>query len=263
MTSGAGGVVAVFAHPDDESLLAGGTLAACAAAAREVTILSMTRGEEGPISDGSVTRAGLGAVRERELRAAADELGATSARCLDYADGQLESQPEERVARELAALIDAARPAVVVSFGPEGLYWHEDHVAVHRFARSALELTTVDPSPELDQATWPQGRMADLVGEMAARGLPTDLWGLDAEAFGAPPSSIDLVLDVEPFLDAKLRALRCHRSQLGAGHLLAEMPEDLARRFLGTEYFIGGELAHSKLARLVGGAVGARAPEHR
>ena len=99
--------------------------------------------------------------------------------------------------------------------------------------------------------------------EMAARGLPTDLWGLDAEAFGAPPSSIDLVLDVEPFLDAKLRALRCHRSQLGAGHLLAEMPEDLARRFLGTEYFIGGELAHSKLARLVGGAVGARAPEHR
>src|SRR5204862_6156740 len=81
-TSSAGNVLAIFAHPDDESLLAGGTLAASAAAGLDVTIVSVTRGEAGPIGDRSVGRERLGEVREQELRAAARELGAARARCL-------------------------------------------------------------------------------------------------------------------------------------------------------------------------------------
>jgi LmbE family N-acetylglucosaminyl deacetylase len=257
-----GGVLALFAHPDDESLLAGGTLAACASAGREVALVSMTRGEEGPIGDPAVSRERLGEVRHRELRAAARELGAASARCLDYPDGQLESQPEQRVAAELAALIADARPAMILSFGPEGFYWHEDHVAVHRFARVALEQVACDPPPELYEATWPEGRMTTLVAEMVSRGRPTDLWGLQPAAFGAPAGSIDLELDVTSFLAPKLRALRCHRSQLATGHLLADLPDDLAERFLGTEYFMA-EHGPGTLPGVIDDALRARAARQR
>lgn len=226
------GVLAVFAHPDDESLLAGGTLAACAAAGRSVTIVSLTRGELGPIADASVSRERLGEVREAELQAAAAELGAREARCLHHPDGELADA--DGVVNELVALIDETGPEVVIGFGPEGLYWHEDHLAAHRFVREAL---AARPGPQLYEATWPEGRMAELAAEMGRRGLASDLWGIEPEAFGAPPESIASVLDVSAFVDSKLRALRSHRTQLAPGHLLAELPDDLARRFLGTEYF--------------------------
>ena len=259
----AGGVLALFAHPDDESLLAGGTLAAAAAAGLDVAIVSLTRGEAGPIGDRSVGRERLGEVRERELRAAARELGAARARCLDYPDGQLDSQPEQLIAGELAALIESSRPTVVLSFGPEGLYWHEDHIAGHRFVRAALERSGGESPPELYEATLPKGRISELVAAMTARGLPADLWGLAPDAFGVPRDAIDTVVDVGPFVEAKLRALRCHQTQLGPGHLLAELPDDLAARFLGTEYFIGGHGAQSRLARVVADAIRTRAASGR
>jgi LmbE family N-acetylglucosaminyl deacetylase len=259
----AGDVLAIFAHPDDESLLAGGTLAASAAAGLDVTIVSLTHGEAGPIGDRSVGRERLGEVREQELRDAARELGAARARCLDYPDGQLDSQPERRVAGELAALIESSRPTIVLSFGSEGLYWHEDHIAVHSFVRAALELAGVEPPPELYEATVPKGRMSELAAAMTARGLPADVWGLAPDAFGAPRGAIDTVVDVGPFVEAKLRALRCHRTQLGPGQLLAELPDDLATRFLGTEYFIGGRGSQSRLARVVADAIRTRAASGR
>jgi LmbE family N-acetylglucosaminyl deacetylase len=250
------GVLAVFAHPDDESLLAGGSLAACAAAGYEVTIVSLTRGEEGPLADASITRERLGEMRESELRAAARELGAAAARCLGYPDGGLRDQPEERVLDELASLLAELDPEIVISFGPEGLYWHEDHLATHRFVRAALAL---QPGPRLYEATWPEGRMAELARDVRRRGLPVDLWGIEPDAFGAPAGSIDVTLDVGRFVEHKLRALRSHRTQLGPGHLLTEMPDELAREFLRTEYFIGPQPSgEGVLAGVVARAVGDR-----
>jgi LmbE family N-acetylglucosaminyl deacetylase len=71
-----------------------------------------------------------------------------------------------------------------------------------------------------------------------ARGLPEDLWGIAPDAFGAPAESITISLDVRPFLPAKLSALRGYASQLGPGHLLSTLPDDLAEEFLGREYFV-------------------------
>src|SRR5713101_5246819 len=91
--TGSGGIVGIFAHPDDESIVAGGTLAACAAAGYDVAILSVTRGEQGPIAHPELaTQQTLGAVREAELRAAASALGLAegAADCLGYPDGELE-----------------------------------------------------------------------------------------------------------------------------------------------------------------------------
>src|SRR5690349_4600204 len=83
-------LLAVFAHPDDESLVAGGVIAACAAAGVEVALVCATRGELGPIADAALaTRQTLAAVREAELRAAGRALGAHAVECLSYPDGGL------------------------------------------------------------------------------------------------------------------------------------------------------------------------------
>jgi LmbE family N-acetylglucosaminyl deacetylase len=236
----AGGVLAVFAHPDDESLLAGGVLAACAAAGRRVAIVSMTRGERGPTElPGLTGRAALGEVREAELRAAARALGASSADCLEYPDGELADVDEEQAARALARLLEQERPELVISFSDEGLYWHPDHLAVFRFLDAALELLgSSGAQPWLYGATWPEGHVSRLVSLMRARGLAADLWGIEPDAFGAPADSITISLDVRPFLAAKLAALRGYASQIGPNHLLTTLPDDLAQEFLGREYLV-------------------------
>ena len=235
----AGGVLAIFAHPDDESLLAGGVLAACAAAGRRVAIVSMTRGERGPTElPELVGREALGEVRAAELLAAARALGASSAECLEYPDGELAGADERQAGAALARLVERERPELVISFSEEGLYWHPDHLAVSVFLDIALELLEPAAPEWLYGATWPEGHAGRLVSIMGARGLPADLWGIEPDAFGAPPDSITTKLDVRPFLPAKLAALRAYASQIGPSHLLNGLPDDLAEEFLGREYFV-------------------------
>jgi N-acetyl-1-D-myo-inositol-2-amino-2-deoxy-alpha-D-glucopyranoside deacetylase len=229
-------VVAVFAHPDDESLLVGGTLAACAKAGLEVGVLSLTRGELGPGGDpASATPEDLGAARALELQAAADALGASWAECMAYPDGELGSLSADELAAALRRRLAERRPAAVITFAPEGLYWHPDHVAVHRITAEAV---AAERSTWLYGATWPTGLAASVVAELASRGAPTDLWGLDPRAFGADPASITTTVDVSAFLPAKLRALRSHRSQLGPDHALTTLPAEVAERLLAREYFV-------------------------
>ena len=245
----AGGVLAVFAHPDDESLLAGGVLAACAAAGRRVAIVSMTRGERGPIDHAEpADREALGDVREAELLAAAHALGASSAESLDFPDGELADVDEQQAAQALVALLEHERPEAVITFSDEGLYWHPDHLAVLRFVTAAAALLGDEAAPTwFYGATWPEGHAGRLVSLARARGLATDLWGIDPAAFGAPVDSITTTLDVRPFLAAKVAALRCYASQVGSSHVLSALPDDLADAFLGREYFVRMRPAQDRL----------------
>jgi LmbE family N-acetylglucosaminyl deacetylase len=234
------GVLAVFAHPDDETLLAGGVLAAFAASGRRVAIVSMTRGERGPIElPGLTAGPALGKVREAELLRAARALGASTAECLDYPDGDLAAVDESQAAQQLSRILVRERPELVLSFSDEGLYWHPDHLAVSRLLDAALALAGRDGAQAwLYGATWPEGHARRLVSLMHARGLTADLWGLEPDTFGAAADSITTRLDVRPFLPAKLAALRAYASQIGPSHLLSVLPDDLAEEFLGCEFFV-------------------------
>src|ERR1700709_332455 len=96
-------ILGVFAHPDDETLCAGGTLAKYADAGAEVYVVSLTKGEAGQIRDaGAATRATLRGVREKEFHAAGNALGVTETRCLDYPDGGLPGV-DSRILLELAS----------------------------------------------------------------------------------------------------------------------------------------------------------------
>lgn len=231
-----GGVVAVVAHPDDESLIAGGTLALAARAGVAAGVVSLTRGEDGPIADPALaTRERLGDVREQELRAAARELGAWSA-CLRHRDGELPWVDQAAAAEQLAALLAPHEPAAILTFGEDGLYGHPDHTAAGAIAVAAVR--RLGRPVDLYEAAWPSEMVARLAAAAMARGLPTGLWGLEPEDFGCNRRAT-LVVDVGAVLERKLAALRAHGTQLGADHLLTALPDDLAARWFAVEPWAG------------------------
>jgi len=229
-----GSVVAVVAHPDDESLIAGGTLALAARAGADCGVVALTRGELGPISDAALaTPATLGDVREAELGAAARLLGASWSACLRHPDGELPWADRDGSVDELAAALAPHAPTVLLTFGADGVYGHHDHAAAGEIAAAALERLGTPAS--LYESVWAPGLVSELAAAAAQRGLATGLWDIEPEAFGSRGVEATLVLDVRPVLDSKLAALRAHRTQLGPGHLLAALPGDLAERFLAHE----------------------------
>jgi LmbE family N-acetylglucosaminyl deacetylase len=124
-------ILGVFAHPDDESFCAGGTLAKYAAAGAEIMVVSATRGDAGQIRDArAATRHTLGLVRERELRLACAQLGVQHAVCLDYGDGTLKDIEPQALTRDVARIVREFQPDAVITFGPDGGYGHPDHIAI-------------------------------------------------------------------------------------------------------------------------------------
>jgi len=231
-------VVAVVAHPDDESLIGGGTLVLAAAAGARTGVVSLTRGERGPIADPSLaTPATLGAVRERELRAAGEILGTSWTACLRWPDGELPWIEHDAAADEVVAALGRNAPTAILTFGGDGLYGHPDHVAASTIAHLAAERRERS-GPQavwVYEAAWPADLVPALVSAAIEQGLRADLWGLDPRAFGSAESQPTLVVDVRPVLARKLGAVRAHGTQIGPDHLLATLPADVAERFLHEE----------------------------
>lgn len=143
-------LLAVFAHPDDETFCAGGTLAKHVAAGWEVMVVSATRGEAGQIRDPfAATRRTLGQVREREFYAACQRLGVRHARVLDYMDGTLHAVDPYELTGAVVGIIRAFRPEVIITFGPDGAYGHPDHIAIGAATTRAFEQAgTTEHYPE-------------------------------------------------------------------------------------------------------------------
>ena len=124
-------ILGVFAHPDDETFCAGGTLAKYVADGWEAMVVSATTGQAGQIRDARLaTRRTLGRVRERELHESCRRLGVQHVRTLDYMDGTLADVDGRELAGAIAEIIRAFRPEVVITFGEDGAYGHPDHIAI-------------------------------------------------------------------------------------------------------------------------------------
>ncbi len=134
-------LMCVTAHPDDESLGFGGTLARYASEGVDVSLVVGTRGERGRFGDGSEPHPGperLGEIREAELREAATILGVREVRFLDYLDAELDRADPVEAADRIAAHVRELRPQVVVTFDPFGAYGHPDHIAISQFAAAGV-----------------------------------------------------------------------------------------------------------------------------
>jgi LmbE family N-acetylglucosaminyl deacetylase len=211
-------VLGVFAHPDDETLGAGPLLAHCVARGARVELLVATRGERGwrgPEVD-DPGPAAVGRLREAEARSAATILGVARIGFLGLFDGEVAAAPAARAAARIAATLRGTRPDVVVTFGPDGLTGHPDHVAVSRLTSAAMILAATDGDggpahlvPKAYQLIETRERVADLE---RAFGRPFGYRGRTVG--GWEPWSVTLRIDTREHVDTVRRAAHRHASQL-------------------------------------------------
>jgi LmbE family N-acetylglucosaminyl deacetylase len=215
-------LMAVFAHPDDETYATGGTLARYASEGVRCSLYCGTDGDAGQSSGIPVsTRAELGALRRAELRAACDVLGIQALVCRGHPDGDLHGVDPEVVMGEIVAMIRREQPEVVITFGPEGAPTrHRDHRAISRLATAAFLLA--------GNATAYPEQLAD--GLTPHR--PAQLWystwlppapGEEPATEGQP---IDVAVRVTEWLPQKRAAFEAHRSQ----HVHRASFDQIARR---------------------------------
>ena len=194
-------ILAVSAHPDDETLFAGGTLAMFAASGHDLYILETTRGEGGEIGEPPLTsRENLGALREQEVRAAAGILGVRDIFFLPYIDPYMEINgiarridvPPGDFAAAIGETVLSIQPDLVITHGSNGEYGHPQHVYTHQATRRALD----DSAPGTALLSW------------SAWYEPSE-----RERVLNPDDRADIIYDITPWLDKKVAAALCHKTQ--------------------------------------------------
>jgi LmbE family N-acetylglucosaminyl deacetylase len=198
------GLLFLLAHPDDETFIAGGTIAKYAAAGVEVGVLCATRGERGKTGD-ICSRNDLAGIREAELRDAAQILGIRYLDILAYEDQTLASAPADEIRRAMVAAVRRQRPQIAVTFDPNGMNLHPDHIAISRFASDAVAAAA-------DPRWYPETGEPHAVERMlwSAPGRVFDLGGMENIAGRA---GVDFLIDISPYRDKKNAALQAHRTQ--------------------------------------------------
>jgi len=200
-------VLDVWAHPDDESFLAGGLLAEVARRGGRVVTVVATAGEHGTDDPVAEPPAELARRRVAELDDAMAALGAEPAIHLGYRDGACHEVTEHLAAHLIGRIVDDVQPDLIVTFGPDGVTGHPDHQAVSRWVRRAVA-DRGDDTPLLTTAA------ADAWPHESVEGLHS----IDAFWPGYPvahPDGDRLVVRLDPDqLDSKLAALSCHASQM-------------------------------------------------
>jgi LmbE family N-acetylglucosaminyl deacetylase len=216
-------LAAIFAHPDDEAFGTGGTLAKYASQGVDVHLITATLGEAGQIANPAVTLTQpLSVLREQELRCACACYGLKALHLLGYIDGQTTVAPQNGAVYRIVKLLRQLKPQVVLSFGPEGIYGHYDHLAIHRWATAAVELAG-------ESDWWPEAGPPHRVAKFYYRAMleeqiaqvekfngrsfvPID--GVPFPFVGYPSERITTIIDIRDFAEAKLKGIRCHASQL-------------------------------------------------
>jgi LmbE family N-acetylglucosaminyl deacetylase len=246
--------MAVLAHPDDESLGVGGTLAKYASEGVDVFLLTATRGDGGryrgygPDDHRHPGPSALANIRETELRAAASELGVREVSLLDYRDQHLDgANPRDAVAG-IVGQLRRVHPDVVVTFGPDGAYGHPDHIAISQFTTAAV-VAAADPAfppdgieavrphsvSKLYYVAWPESTWAAY--QAAFRKLVSTVDGVERQAVPWPDWAITTVIDTRKFWPTVWRAISCHESQVAAYERLKDLSPEHHEALWGWQSF--------------------------
>lgn len=226
-------ILAIFAHPDDETFLAGGTLAKYAASGWEVSVVCATRGEAGRRGDyekEALSPEEFALVRQREMEAACEILGVRPPIFLECADQGVLKECMVAGKEEVARFLRDLDPGVVITFGPDGVSGHVDHVAISRIVTGAVLGAKLPLSPSEPEGETERFQVPSLYYVLRSDLLTTCC---KPESLVLPPP-VTTVIDVGGFVDRKLAAMRCYRSQ---EHLLSEDPEVIRDTLAGRERF--------------------------
>jgi LmbE family N-acetylglucosaminyl deacetylase len=246
-------LLAVLAHPDDESLGFGGTLAKYADEGIETYLVTATRGEAGRF--GSLGKSGdsveVARVREAELRAAAAVLGIREVTILGYPDGAVDQVPAAIAIRAIVSHIRRIQPNVIVTFGPDGGYGHPDHIAISQFATAAT-LCAADSEYRIeDDPLWvsvPPHRVSKLhylawrnnkwqAYQAAFRRLTSAVDGVERQAVPWPDWAVTTEIDTSAFWPTVWEAVCKHQTQMSVYHRLEDLTAEQQIALWGSQEF--------------------------
>jgi LmbE family N-acetylglucosaminyl deacetylase len=234
-------LMCVFAHPDDETLGTGGTLARYHAEGVEIHLVTATRGERGWFGapEENPGLEALGRLREAELEAAARVLGISSVSFLDYVVGDLDQAPPAEASARIAHHIRRVRPHVVITFPPDGAYGHPDHIAISQFTQAAVvraaSPTFRDPQ---DQPPYEVPKLYYMASseeefkiyEQIFGELVMTIDGTDRRGVVWNDWSITTIIETGQHWRTALEAVKCHRSQIPGYDALLTLPEERLQR---------------------------------
>jgi len=259
-------VLFVHAHPDDESIETGATMAKYAAEGAQVTLVTCTLGEMGEVIPAELADlawdagGGLGQHRIGELNAACAALGVADHRFLGGAgrwrDSGMMGTPAneepacfwradvDEAARALLAIIAEVRPQVLVTYDARGFYGHPDHIQAHRVSWRAFELAEGQVSKFYATAI-PKSVLAEAMALLAGDGSGGQVGGvdfsrvqsLDELPFGTDDDQVSTRIDATDYLDAKIAAMRAHVTQIAVDSPFFALSDMVGRKALGVEHF--------------------------
>ena len=242
-------VLALFAHPDDEAFGSGGTLAGLVRKGHEVTVVCVTNGDVGEISDPALaTPENLWQVRQEELRQAMEVTGIQDVRFLGYRDSGMQDTPDNenpsslfqaepsKVEAQIAALMEELSPDIVFTHDPTGGYGHPDHIIVYERTTSVVE-SMGQNRPHLYFVCFPRGNFRKLWQEMVDAGITPPFAAEALESIGSPDDYVTTVKDVSAYVDIKQESLRCHRTQMDPNGPFGQIAPDVMNAWMSTEYF--------------------------
>ena len=258
-------LVCFHAHPDDEAISTGGSMAKASAAGHRVVLVVATGGEYGETPSDLAPEESLRDRRRVETENSAAALGIHRVVWLGYRDSGMHGweqnadplsfhqAPIDEAAARLAEILLDERADVLTTYDWHGNYGHPDHVKVHQVGNLAGSLAA---TPVIYEATMNRDALARFMeaaraaGEMPEGPPQTD----DGNPFGSPETDLTTAVDVTGFLGAKRAALRAHASQISDTSFFLTMPDEVFATAFGTEWFIRrgapGGIHESDLAEL-------------
>lgn len=261
----------VHAHPDDESINNGATMAAYVARGSHVTLVTCTRGEEGEILVPELSHLasdkedGLGNHREIELAAAMKELGVSDFRFLGAPvkkwrdSGMIGTSQNERpdvfwnsdldeAARHLEKIILEIKPHVMITYDENGGYGHPDHIKAHQVAMRASDLARTS-GWEIQKIYWNTIPISVIEEGIAAmRGTGVDFFGVEKAEdfpFAAPDHLVTTVFNGDEFVSKKIAAMKAHPTQIAVDGPFFALSDNLGSRVWGREFY---RLVHGEKA---------------
>ncbi|MEO5926227.1 MAG: PIG-L family deacetylase [Bryobacteraceae bacterium] len=230
-------LMCVLAHPDDESLGMGGTLAKYAAEGVETYVVTATKGERG--RSGSlepVSPERVGQLRHAELLAACEELGVREVSMLGYRDAELDRADPREAIGKIAAHIQRVKPDVVLTFGPDGAYGHPDHIAISQFTTAAIMSGAgAHRVSKLYYLAWQADKWAAYQSALKKLAIVVD--GVERQATPWPDWAITTRIDTSDMVAQVWRAVTCHKSQMSTYAQLSQLSAEHHRSLWGSQQF--------------------------
>ena len=254
-----GTLVCFHAHPDDESIATGGTIARAVGEGHRVVLVVATNGDHGEVPADLAEGETLVDRRRAETHRSAEVLGIHRVVWLGYADSGMTGwdqnhhpeafwqAPVDEAAGRLAEVLREEGADVLTVYDWHGNYGHPDHIQVHRVGHRAAALAGTSAVFEATMNRDHLGRVIAMARAMAeadgAAGAPDDGFDPDAPAddgnpFGTPEAELTHAVDVRPWVGVKRDSMRCHASQISDSSFFLEMPDEAFVGSFGTEWFI-------------------------